>query len=118
MTNAGDIELTFSILQVHNNLNLSSIKTPCLKFGFSGTSKYFSFPSYFLSNKPFNLSVTVVGACSMLSKMATFPFFIASVKNPFFQLNISPPFSIVSLSDGFCFPIKSDGLISSVQMQK
>ena len=55
-------------------------------WGFSGTSNFvFSVSSYFWSNNPLSLSVTVADASSNLSSTTTPPFSIAVVKNPFFR---------------------------------
>ena len=48
---------------------------------FSGTSKIASFLLFFLSNKLFNLSITLEGASFIQSRITQFPFLIDLYKN-------------------------------------
>ena len=73
---------------------------------------------YFLSNKPFNLSVIVDGASSNESKIQHFHFSIAFNKNPDFHSINSSPISFPSKFLIYCPPIISLHVKFSVQTQK
>ena len=100
--NAGEIWEILSKLDVDIILKFLWI----FNFGlleFSWTSKYFSSLLFFLSNNPFNLSITLEGASLILSKTMQFPFFIELYKNPGSNINSSLPY----LFSNFCVPINS-----------
>ena len=89
--------------------------------GFSGISNFLDVPSflsssYFISKKPFNLSVTVEFASCKLSNMTILPFSIASVKKPSFHSKFISC-SCLLFSFGICPPIKSEHFVSSVHIK-
>ena len=82
---------------------------------FSGTSNISSSSLFFLSNKPFNLSMTREGASLIQSKTTQFPSLIALYKNRGSNFNNS--LSSFEESDIFCVPIRSEHSKFFVQKQ-
>ena len=72
---------------------------------FSGTSNISSFLLFFLSNKPFNLSMTLDGASLIQSKTTQFPSLIALYKN--LGSNFNNSLSSPDESEIFCVPMRS-----------
>ena len=73
---------------------------------FSGTSNFSSFLLFFLSNNPFNLSITRDGASLIQSNTTQLPSIIALYKN--LGSNFINSLSSPEESDIFCVPIKSE----------
>ena len=104
LTKAGEIWLIFSKFEVHIILKSLFILISGFEV-FSGTLNFSSFLLFFLSNNPFNLSITREGASFIQSKTTQLPSIIASYKN--LGSNFINSLSSPEESDIFWDPIRS-----------